>query len=245
MRVRSGATARSSRPSCSIRAAAARSSIATRRSTASQIQGVTSEFGSFSTFNAERGRLMSAIEVDRSRPVVLIGWDIADRLFGSGRSARKDHSDRRRALPGRRRERQARFVSRAVAGCVRGDSARANSSRSSASRRQINMTVKPRDVAHIAPAMDDATVALRVARRLKPRQPDNFGMFTSDTFLEPLPLGDQRHLRGARRRGRAVAGRRRHRHHEHHADGGLGAHARDRPAQGARRETVPTSWRRS
>jgi putative ABC transport system permease protein len=31
--------------------------------------------------------------------------------------------------------------------------------------------------------MDDATVALRVARRLKPKQPDNFGLFTSETFL--------------------------------------------------------------
>ena len=32
--------------------------------------------------------------------------------------------------------------------------------------------------------MDDATVALRIARRLKPKQPDNFGMFTSDTILD-------------------------------------------------------------
>ena len=32
--------------------------------------------------------------------------------------------------------------------------------------------------------MDDATVALRVSRRLKPTEPDNFGMFTSDTFLD-------------------------------------------------------------
>ena len=31
--------------------------------------------------------------------------------------------------------------------------------------------------------MDDATVALRVARRLKPGERDNFGIFTSDTFL--------------------------------------------------------------
>ncbi len=31
--------------------------------------------------------------------------------------------------------------------------------------------------------MDDATVALRVARRLKPAERDNFGIFTSDTFL--------------------------------------------------------------
>jgi putative ABC transport system permease protein len=32
--------------------------------------------------------------------------------------------------------------------------------------------------------MDDATIALRVARRLKPKDPDNFGIFTSETFLE-------------------------------------------------------------
>jgi len=32
--------------------------------------------------------------------------------------------------------------------------------------------------------MDDATIALRSARRLKPKQPDNFGMFTSDTILD-------------------------------------------------------------
>jgi putative ABC transport system permease protein len=44
--------------------------------------------------------------------------------------------------------------------------------------------VKPRDPSVIVPAMDDATVALRIARRLKPKQPDNFGMFTSDTILD-------------------------------------------------------------
>jgi putative ABC transport system permease protein len=51
-------------------------------------------------------------------------------------------------------------------------------------RRPLSLTVKPRDVALIAPAMDEAIVALRGARRLKPKQPDNFGMFTSDTILD-------------------------------------------------------------
>src|SRR6185369_1886590 len=32
-------------------------------------------------------------------------------------------------------------------------------------------------------AMDEARVALRVQRRLRPRQPDNFGILTSSTFL--------------------------------------------------------------
>jgi len=51
-------------------------------------------------------------------------------------------------------------------------------------RRQLSVTVKPRDLAQISQAMDDATVALRTARRLKPKQPDNFGVFTSDTILD-------------------------------------------------------------
>src|SRR6185295_6777194 len=47
-----------------------------------EIQGVTSDYLNFATFNAERGRMMSAIEVERNRPVVLLGTDVADRLFG-------------------------------------------------------------------------------------------------------------------------------------------------------------------
>jgi putative ABC transport system permease protein len=45
------------------------------------------------------------------------------------------------------------------------------------------MSVKPRDLEEIGPAIDDATIALRIARRLKPGQPDNFATFTSDTVL--------------------------------------------------------------
>jgi putative ABC transport system permease protein len=52
------------------------------------------------------------------------------------------------------------------------------------SRRQLTLTVKPRDLAQIAPAIDEATIALRIARRLKPKQNDNFGIFTSDTILD-------------------------------------------------------------
>jgi putative ABC transport system permease protein len=52
------------------------------------------------------------------------------------------------------------------------------------SRRQLSITVKPRDPDRIAEAIDEATVALRVARRLKPRQDNNFGLFTADTILD-------------------------------------------------------------
>jgi putative ABC transport system permease protein len=146
------------------------------------IQGVSSEFGNFATFNAERGRLMSTTEVERSRPVALIGWDIADRLFGS-----TDPLEKTIQIDGI----HFRVVGvSAKRGSFLGQSQDAFAviplgqfQQIFGARRQVNMTVKPRDVADIAPAMDEATVALRVARRLKPKQPDNFGLFTSETFL--------------------------------------------------------------
>src|SRR5438552_12051587 len=52
------------------------------------------------------------------------------------------------------------------------------------SRRSLSLSVKPRDLAQIQPAMDEATIALRSTRRLRPKQPDNFGLFTSDTILD-------------------------------------------------------------
>src|SRR4051794_27259079 len=48
-----------------------------------QVRGVSSDYVNFSSFDAERGRLMSATEVDSARPVTVIGWQTADRLFGS------------------------------------------------------------------------------------------------------------------------------------------------------------------
>ena len=47
-----------------------------------QISGVTSEYANFSNYNAEQGRMMTPTEVERSRPVAIVGWDVADRLFG-------------------------------------------------------------------------------------------------------------------------------------------------------------------
>jgi len=149
-----------------------------------QIRGVTSEFASFSSFDAERGRLMSATEVESVRPVTVIGWQTADRLFGDtvdpidkiiqiegshfrvvGVSAKKG------SLLGRSQDEFA-LIPLGQHQILFG------------SRRSVNVSVKPRDVGLIALAMDEATVALRSARRLKPKQADNFGVYTSDTILD-------------------------------------------------------------
>jgi putative ABC transport system permease protein len=149
-----------------------------------RVQGVTSDFGSFSMFDAERGRLMSPIEVESGRPVVVLGWQTADRLFGTS----IDPLDRVVQIQGHH------FT-------VVGVSAKKGSSLGQSqddfaiiplsqfqmlfgSRRSLEMTVKPRDAADIPAAIEEATLAMRTSRRLKPKQADNFGIFTSDTILD-------------------------------------------------------------
>src|SRR5204863_3911430 len=48
-----------------------------------RVQGVTSEYVDFSSFDAERGRLMSPTEVETARPVAVIGSQTAERVFGA------------------------------------------------------------------------------------------------------------------------------------------------------------------
>ena len=147
-----------------------------------QIQGVTPEYLEFASFDAERGRMMSAAEVARNRPVVLLGWDIADQLFGE--VSPLDHtiliqgmhfrvvgvSERKGGVFGASRDGFA-VIPIGLHMKLFG------------ARQSLTLMVKPVSSAALPRAMDDATVALRVARRLKPSEPDNFGIYTSDTLL--------------------------------------------------------------
>ncbi len=147
------------------------------------ITGVTSGYVNFSGYNAERGRLMSPAEVDSNRAVAVLGWQTADRLFGEN----IDPIDKVVQIEG------VHFRVLGVSekkGTVLGQSQDSFAiiplgqfNMLFGSRRSLELTVKPRDVSQMVPAQDDATVALRGARRLKPKQPDNFGMFTSDTII--------------------------------------------------------------
>src|SRR5207244_12178770 len=47
------------------------------------VTGLTAGYANFSGYNAERGRLMTPSEVDSARPVAVLGWQTADRLFGT------------------------------------------------------------------------------------------------------------------------------------------------------------------
>jgi putative ABC transport system permease protein len=149
-----------------------------------QLTGVTGDYVNFSSYDAERGRLMSPTEVDTARPVTVIGWGTADRLFGGDIDPLEKTiqiegvhfrvvgvSAKRGSVLGRSQDEFA-VIPLGQFQMLFG------------SRRQLSMTVKPHDVADMKAAIDEATVALRGSRRLKPKQPDNFGIFTSDTILE-------------------------------------------------------------
>jgi putative ABC transport system permease protein len=148
-----------------------------------RIQGVDGDYMEFSTFDAERGRMISMTEIERSRPVTILGWEVADRLFGS-----IDPIDKVVRIRG---------VHFRVIGVSEKKGALFGNSMDSfaviplgayqklfGARQSLQVMVKPRDAALVQSAKDDARVALRVQRRLEPDEEDNFGIVSSDSVLD-------------------------------------------------------------
>ena len=146
------------------------------------IQGVTEDFGRFPTFNAEMGRLLTPTEVRRKRNVAILGWDTADRLFPA-----IDPLDRRIKIRG---------VPFRVVGVSRPQGSMFGISQDEfaiiplgafqrlfGSRSSLQLRVRPQDSDRVDAAISDTTVALRIERRLKATEDDNFGVLTSDTAL--------------------------------------------------------------
>jgi putative ABC transport system permease protein len=148
-----------------------------------QVQGVSEAYIEFSTFDAERGRMISPIEIERNRPVAIIGWQVADRLFGS--SDPIDKIIKVAGLP---------FTVVGVSakkGAVFGNSLDefvviplGQYQKLFGSRQSLALMVKPRAPELASQAKDEARIALRIERRLKPRDEDNFGIIASDSVLD-------------------------------------------------------------
>jgi putative ABC transport system permease protein len=147
------------------------------------IRGVSSEYLEFAGFNVQDGRLPSRLEVDRSRPVVFLGWGTADQLF-HGRSAvdqvvriKGSHfrvvgvSEKLGSMFG---ESQDEFVVIPLG----------SAQKMLGSRQSLALTVKPADPGRMVETMDEARTALRMRRKLTPKEVDNFGITTSDTLMD-------------------------------------------------------------
>ena len=148
-----------------------------------QIRGVTEDFATFPEFDAERGRLPTRSEITRKRNIALIGSAVAERLFEGGNPLERTitingvHfrvvgvSTTKGSMFGQSLDEFAVIPLGAY-------------QRLFGSRSGLSLMVRPADPDRIDRAMDDAVVALRVARRLRPREDNNFGVFTSDTALD-------------------------------------------------------------
>jgi putative ABC transport system permease protein len=148
-----------------------------------RMRGVTKEFALLSTTRVERGRMISPREFDDGREVAILGWGAADRLFGA-----LDPLDKVITLAGEH------FLVVGIAekkGSILGQSQDEFAilplgafQKIFGSRGSLQLTVTPTDPADTTVAMDETATALRIHRRLRPRDPDNFGVVNSSTFLE-------------------------------------------------------------
>jgi putative ABC transport system permease protein len=148
-----------------------------------RVRGVSSGFEEFNTYSAVLGRLPSRPEIERGQPVVLIGWDTAEKLFKGSNpidqviQIRGTHfrvvgvSEKKGSVFGNPQDEFAMIPLISYQHLF-------------GSRRSLEMTVKPASPDQLTEAMDDARVALRVHRHLRPRDDDNFGMYTSDTLMD-------------------------------------------------------------
>jgi len=146
------------------------------------VRGVTREFVNLPTTSIERGRPITPNEFDTGRSVAILGWDVADLLFGPIDPIDKTiqiagvHfrvvgvAPQRGAIFGQTQDEYAIIPLPAM-------------QRLFGSRTNLRLTVQPLRPDLTDEAMDEARVALRVQRRLRPAEPDNFGIISSETFL--------------------------------------------------------------
>jgi putative ABC transport system permease protein len=147
-----------------------------------RVRGVSQEYMDFPGFDVEEGRLPSQLEVQRSRPVALIGASIAEQLF-VGRSPLDQFiringspirvvgiAEEKGSMFG---ESQDEFVVIPLGVALRWFG----------TRRSLDLTVKVTDPARMEEAMDEARLAMRIRRHLRPKDPDNFAIVTSDTLM--------------------------------------------------------------
>src|SRR6185295_9685738 len=148
-----------------------------------KVRGVTKEYLTLPSTTVEFGRVITPSEFEAGTPVVMLGWGTADRLFGT-----LDPIEKRITVGG------IHFRVVGVApkkGSIFGESQDEWSlisleafTRIFGTRQSLELTIRPVSPELVQTAKDDTRVALRIERRLKPKQGDNFGILAADTFLE-------------------------------------------------------------
>jgi putative ABC transport system permease protein len=147
------------------------------------IRGVTREYIQLPTTNIAMGRPISSSEFQSGRAVAILGFDTADRLFGS-----LEPLDKTVTIAGV----HFRVVGVAAQqGAIFGQSQDEYAViplqtfyRLFGTRRSLELIVRPRAPSVVDAAMEETKVALRIERRLRPSDPDNFGVVSTAALLE-------------------------------------------------------------
>jgi putative ABC transport system permease protein len=145
--------------------------------------GVTPPYQEVQDYRFERGRPLSAVDLDQRRAVTVVGHDIAEKLF--------EHVDpigQQVRIAGERFEIVGVIAAK---GRVLGQSFDGfalvpfNRYEMLYGRRlTTTISVKMAEAADVAPAMARAEEAMRIAHRLRPNQENNFSVETADALVD-------------------------------------------------------------
>jgi putative ABC transport system permease protein len=147
-----------------------------------EIRGVSREYQGFSGFDVVTGRGPTPSEIDRRQSVAVLGADVAGDLFKG-----EEPLDKVITIAGG----HFRVVGvHARKGSIFGMSQDKfvvvplpTLQKITGRRQSVMVTARVADPLRMQLAMDQGTVALRIVRHLRPNQPDNFGLLTSETLL--------------------------------------------------------------
>ncbi|HYW30620.1 MAG TPA: ABC transporter permease [Gemmatimonas sp.] len=148
-----------------------------------QFFGVTSEYQDVQDYRVTSGRPLNEIDVRDRRPVLVVGADVATSLFNGADPVGKEVR-----MMGRRFEvvgviaRKGRVLGQSFDGFALAPIGVFESIYGR--RRTTTVSVKMADAKLVAPAMERAVEAMRVARRLKPGERDNFTVSTADALVD-------------------------------------------------------------
>jgi putative ABC transport system permease protein len=147
------------------------------------IFGVTPPYQVVQDYRFAMGRPLTDIDVRERRPVTVLGWDVADRLF-----AGSDPIGRFVRILGQRFEvvgvveKKGRVLGQSFDGFVM---LPLTVFESLYGRRQTTtISVKMAEAAHVASGMQRAEEAMRIAHRLRPNEENDFSVETADALVD-------------------------------------------------------------
>jgi putative ABC transport system permease protein len=147
------------------------------------VNGVGPEFPYLSTFEIARGRHLSPLEIDRARPVAVIGEDVAKEIFPT-----RDPLGETIRIRGRHFE---------VIGVAKPQGSTfgvtqddfvviplATWQKIFSSRESVSISIKATDPNDIQTSIDEARMIMRARHNLRPSEPDDFGFMTTQELLD-------------------------------------------------------------